>query len=152
MQAMSPKSTKFVIVDIDGTLSCFKHRLNLVPPKEEQGKQEAWRQFVAASVDDPAFHQTINTVNDLKVAGCSIIILTARSEEFREITEKWLKDNCVAYDKLIMRSLDDLRSDEDIKEEVLRKAGLERIRCVFEDSPRVVKRLREMGLQVYQCQ
>ena len=39
----------------------------------------------------------------LKKAGFRIIILTARLEQYRQITEEWLERHCFTYGRLIMR-------------------------------------------------
>lgn len=48
-----------------------------------------------------------------------VILLTGRSEDGRELTEKWLDDNCIDYKALYMRKEGDKRKDVEVKEEIL---------------------------------
>jgi hypothetical protein len=87
----------------------------------------------------------------MRAAGFIVIILTGRSDEAREITEKWLGQNGAShYDLLIMRSASDNRKDTVIKEEVLRKIGIERIVAAWDDSPTVIAHFRSLGITTYQ--
>lgn len=137
-----------VIVDYDGTLSDGTHRLNLLPTVDLH-LTESWREFNSAAVNDTPFSSTIAVVNSLWVAGHEIIILTGRSDEVEAESHKWLKDNCVRYDYMIMRRATDNRKDTVIKEEVLRAIGLENIVCAFDDSPSVIKHFRSLGITTF---
>ncbi|WPJ55687.1 hypothetical protein RCIP0095_00037 [Klebsiella phage RCIP0095] len=87
----------------------------------------------------------------MRTAGFIVIILTGRSDEAREITEKWLVQNGAShYDLLIMRSASDNRKDTVIKEEILRKIGIERIVAAWDDSPTVIAHFRSLGITTYQ--
>ncbi len=48
----------------------------------------------------PPYQEAIDFLNNLKKQGHKIILITARHEEFRETTEKWLDKNNIPYDKL----------------------------------------------------
>ena len=50
---------------------------------------------------------------------CDVILVTSRSEESREKTENWLKNNCLDYKELLMREINDNRKDYEVKEEIL---------------------------------
>ena len=65
-------------------------------------------------------------------------------------TCKWLNENGVKFDEIIMRRQDDNRKDTVIKEEALRAIGLDNIVCAFDDSPNVVKHFRSLGITTYQ--
>jgi len=80
-----------------------------------------------------------------------LIILTSRPKEFRDLTEEWLRNNGIRYDKLIMADniLPTGKTDlsswfEDMaksKAKILKEEGVE---IYFEDTPDMVKALREM--------
>ena len=48
----------------------------------------------------PPYQEAIKFLNRLKEQGHKIILITARHEEFRDVTEKWLSRNNFSYDKL----------------------------------------------------
>ncbi|AUG88496.1 3'-phosphatase, 5'-polynucleotide kinase [Vibrio phage Vp_R1] len=138
---------KAVIFDLDGTLSCGKHRLHLLPPKELAHINSSWDEFnLAAGADDP-IEDNITILKALKDQDYKIIILTGRSATAKKVTEEWLDLHSVPYDDLIMRGSDDDRKDTVIKEEVLR--GLMRffhIVACFDDLEHVAKHIRSLGL------
>lgn len=105
---------------------------------------------MAAGGDAP-ITDTIRVMKAMRAAGFIVIILTGRSDEAREITEKWLVQNGAShYDLLIMRSASDNRKDTVIKEEILRKIGIERIVAAWDDSPTVIAHFRSLGITTYQ--
>jgi hypothetical protein len=137
------------IFDLDGTLSDGTHRLHLLP-KKDLHLTESWTAFNMAAGDDAPIEDTIAVLNALSSGDRVIIILTGRSDEARSITQKWLLDHGVQYDYLIMRRASDNRKDTVIKEEELRKIGLDRIVAAWDDSPNVIAHLRGLGITTYQ--
>lgn len=136
-----------VIVDLDGTLSDGRHRLHLLP-KVDLHLTESWSEFNRASVDDTPIQDTIDVINAL-AEQYEIVILTGRSDEVAGETDDWLYRHGVHYDHLIMRRRSDNRKDTIIKREVLEDIGLERILCAFDDSPQVIRMMRDIGITVY---
>lgn len=138
------------IFDLDGTLSNSNHRLHLLP-KKDLHLTESWTAFNMAAGGDAPITDTIRVMEAMRAAGFIVIILTGRSDEAREITEKWLVQNGAShYDLLIMRSASDNRKDTVIKEEILRKIGIERIVAAWDDSPTVIAHFRSLGITTYQ--
>lgn len=80
----------------------------------------------------------------------TVIILTGRSDEVKTDTMIWLDRYGVKYDSLIMRRASDNRKDTVIKEEELRKIGLDRIVAAWDDSPNVIAHFRGLGITTYQ--
>ncbi len=87
------------------------------------------------------------------------IIVSGRSEEFRDVTEKWLEDHCVSYTHLYMRNpkrRDDKGNkvnDAIIKREIYEQhiAPHYQVICCIDDRNRVVDMWRnELGLKVLQ--
>lgn len=138
------------IFDLDGTLSNGNHRLHLLP-KKDLHLTESWTAFNMSAGGDAPITDTILVMKAMRAAGFIVIILTGRSDEAREITEKWLVQNGAShYDLLIMRSASDNRKDTVIKEEILRKIGIERIVAAWDDSPTVIAHFRSLGITTYQ--
>ena len=142
-------SKPIVVCDLDGTLSDGTHRLHLIPTKDLH-LTENWSEFNKAAVGDSPIKSTIAVINGLWVSGFAVIILTGRSDEVEEGTRKWLNENGVKYDALIMRRKKDNRRVATVKEEVLCAIGPENIVCAFDDSPVVVKLFRNLGITTYQ--
>lgn len=138
-----------VIMDLDGTLACGKHRLHKLPRKDLH-LTESWREFNMMAGDDAPISATIAINNGLHLADFTIVILSGRSDEAEELTLEWLRRHGVKYDHLLMRRASDNRKDTVMKEEALRTIGLDRIVCAYDDSPLVVAHMRSLGIQVYQ--
>lgn len=83
----------------------------------------------------------------------TLIIYSARPEKIRTETEKWLEENGIFYEKLLMAKDNDTRHDIDIKLEILRENGLtpDKVAFIVEDRTCVVKALRKAGYTVLQC-
>lgn len=142
-------SKPIVVCDLDGTLSDGSHRLHLLPT-ENLHLTESWSEFNRAAAGDSPIKSTIAVINGLWVSGFAVVILTGRSDEVRYETCKWLNENGVKFDEIIMRRQEDNRKDTVIKEEALRAIGLDNIVCAFDDSPNVVKHFRSLGITTYQ--
>lgn len=137
------------IFDLDGTLSNGNHRLHLLP-KKDLHLTESWSEFNGASIGDSPIQSTIDVANALYRSGMTVVILTGRSDEVKTETMIWLDRYGVKYDSLIMRRASDNRKDTVIKEEELRKIGLDRIVAAWDDSPNVIAHLRGLGITTYQ--
>lgn len=139
-------SKNVVVFDLDGTLSDGRHRLHLLPKKEDAHITQAWDEFNLAAGDDGVFYDNLELMNDLFKAGHWIAILTGRCDVALDVTERWLEKHDAPYDELIMRKSGDHRQDIEFKEEELRKIGLDKILCCFDDLERVAKHIRSLGV------
>lgn len=139
---------RIVIFDLDGTLANGKHRNHLVPKAEYAHSTYAWDEHNNASVDDLPIQDTIEICNTFLVR-YEVVILTGRCDAAKSITVKWLGDNHVHYDKLIMRGREDHRPDTVYKEEELLRLGLDNILCCFDDLEHVADMMRGLGLTCY---
>lgn len=134
-----------IIWDLDGTLACGKHRLHLLPT-ENLHSTESWVEFNLASWADNPIHDNIQLMQEMHKAGYITVILTGRSDIARDMTEDWLDKHGIQYDHMKMREASDNRKATVIKEEYLRKLGLDRILCCFDDLPHVASHMRSLGL------
>ena len=139
-------SKDVVVFDLDGTLSDGSHRLHLLPKKEDAHVTQAWDEFNLAVGDDGVFNDNLTLMNDLFGLGYRVVILTGRCDVARPVTEAWLDDCRADFDELIMRKSGDNRQDIEFKEEELRKIGLDKILCCFDDLERVAKHIRSLGV------
>ena len=84
------------------------------------------------------------------IAKSEIFLFSGREERYREVTERWLKNNNIEYFALYMRSTGDNRADDIIKEELYNEYVKDKCNVLFcvDDRPRVVKKWKELGLFV----
>ncbi len=125
-----------IICDIDGTLSHMTHR----------GPFD-WMKVGTDSLDDVVY-RILDRFNDKY----KIILVSGRDSICREITETWLRDKNIHYDKLYMRPLGDMRRDVEVKREIYDnyiKDNYE-IFFVLDDRNQVVDMWREIGLKCLQ--
>lgn len=140
---------KCIIFDIDGTVANLEHRKHFV-----NGAKKDWPSFNKMIPFDTPIEQTIylNNLLDPCFTG-PIFVCSGRSEDEKETTVKWLKENGVKYDRLFMRKSGDYRADYIIKKEILdeiRQGGYEPW-IIFDDRQCVVDMWREQGLFVLQA-
>lgn len=97
-----------VIIDLDGTLA-------------ERVTDRSYYDMTRVNEDIP--NPFLAFLTDCMAGSgeyyADVILLTGRSEDGRELTEKWLDDNCIDYKALYMRKEGDKRKDVEVKEEIL---------------------------------
>ena len=140
---------KTVIFDVDGTLADLSHRRHFVSNNEKN-----WTLFNAKMGGDkinPAVVELYHTLWDSQKY--DIVIVTGRSEEFREVTEQWLVWNHISFNRLIMRKAKDNRQDSMVKQEILDvlKAEGKDILFAVDDRQQVVDMWRRNGITCLQC-
>jgi len=126
-----------IIVDVDGTLA---HMCNRNPYDASKAMGD--------TIDDAVS----NIVGMAYDNGYRVIILTGRSEEHKDITEKWLKDNGVNYDEIYTRADNDNRPDYIVKKELFDNniRNKYNVKYVIDDRPSVCRMWRLLGLKVLQ--
>lgn len=150
-----------VLCDIDGTVADCAHRRHFLDEKPKN-----WDRFFAAMESDPPRLQVVEMLEDLvagremgsfsELAGGRIpIFVSARPEEYRGATERWLRENIPSIREkhrdlvLFMRAGGDYRDDSIIKAEMFTKTFHNyRIDVVLDDRPRVIRGWRDLGLKV----
>ena len=144
--------SKCILVDVDGTLADNSHRQHWV-----QTKPKNWPAFNAALEDDLPYHDIIWLVKTLHAAGCTILIVTARTGDLYDRTKKWLDEVAGLagiYDKIYIRDAKDYRDDGIVKLELLdeiRNDGYDPF-MVIDDRDRVVAAWRSAGIRCLQVQ
>lgn len=137
---------KCIVSDLDGTLFDVRHRLHYIADKV--GNKKDWGAFYRAMRDDPV----IKPMRDLLIVlntEYDVHFSTGRPEEYRDLTEKALRDIDLRYGwRVHMRKDKDYRRSDIIKLEHLiqmREDGLEPI-VAFEDEPRCIEMYRANGV------
>lgn len=139
--------SRVFVFDIDGTLANIDHRLQYV-----RSKPRNYNAFRLGIPNDKVVEQVAALADELLAGGNEIILVSGREDgEGRKLTEKWLVDNGIIYNDLLMRPEKDYRPDDIIKKEILDKltAMGKRPFAVFEDRKRVKKMWVENGIFVF---
>lgn len=134
-----------VVFDLDGTLSDGSNRVHLIPKPEDRGIDKAWIECSLAAIDDAVIADNVQLLRTLAIC-YDIVILTGRGMVAQDITIKWLKENFIPYDRLIMRPIGDCRPDAEFKEAMLRDIGIGEILCCFDDLEHVANHIRSLGI------
>lgn len=135
------------VFDIDGTLSDPKHRLHYI-----EDKPADWPGFFGACRLDAPIPHMIELADRLG-SHEDLIFITGRSDDVRDETLDWLKEQLPEFawherDDLYMRKAGDYRADTVVKSELMDQviaAGWMPI-MVFEDRASVVTMWRERGI------
>lgn len=132
-----PKKPYAVICDLDGTLALF-------------GKNNPYDRDFSQDKANTAITVTLKAVKHFSKA--KVIIVSGRKDIFKEVTEKWLKDNGVEYDAIYMRKGEDVRKDVVVKGEIFQEfiEGEYNIDFVLDDRNQVVDFWRSKGLTCFQ--
>ena len=129
---------KAIICDLDGTLADIKHR----------------DPFDASACLDDAVNKPIkNLINQYFNAGYKVIILSGRMDKYKKISEQWLLENNIHYNKCYLRKTGDGRKDSIIKKEIYLKDIMPRysIEFILDDRNQVVDMWRkELKLVCFQ--
>ena len=77
-------------------------------------------------------------INEWYLLDIHIFILTGRKEKYRDLTERWLYNNDIMYDKLVMQEKSMADKNHIYKEEKLLEIQKKYdIRMVYDDNPNV---------------
>jgi uncharacterized HAD superfamily protein len=132
---------RVVIVDLDGTLSDYSHRVKLI-------KERKYDEFNREGLKDKPIQNICNLVRHLGTDGeTKIVVMTARDESVRHETQQWLHVNEIPCDELLMRKEGDNRHDHEVKFDLYQENfEFEDIWLILEDRKSVVDMWRGEGL------
>ena len=135
-----------ILCDLDDTLADARWRSEL---------WGNWDAFYAKSIEDKQIEPMCNMVRFLS-SSFKVIILTAREERYREITQKWLDKNGIWVHSMIMRPNDtDHVSSPVLKpmlaERHLGKCWKQRVDLVIDDREDVLTAFRSLGIMTLQA-
>lgn len=131
-----------IICDLDGTLA---HRA--------EGADGTYRG--PYEYDKVIYDEVDEVVSDILTCysvSIDIIIVTGRSDNCRDVTKKWLKENEIEYHDLLMRKSKDNREDSIVKKELYEEHIRDKYNVLFvmDDRDSVVKMWRGEGLKCLQ--
>jgi phosphoglycolate phosphatase-like HAD superfamily hydrolase len=131
-----------VIFDCDGTLvdvTGIRHHVIRRPKNYDA--------FHYGSVFCPPIAWVLDEVDYHHRAGNRILVVTAREERWRTLTENWLATHGVPFHELHMRATGDFRSDVLIKGEILdRLIPRFDIRHAYDDNPSIIGLWKARGV------
>jgi phosphoglycolate phosphatase-like HAD superfamily hydrolase len=134
--------------DLDGTLCDVSHRRQYVATKPRNWT--AWNRGLMNDVPHPAVKIVYQALRQQFVY--DMIIVSGRSDDYKEQTIKWLTDNEIFYDEIYMRKYKDHRDDAVVKGEIADEIEkTHRILGVFDDRQRVVNMWVQRGIWVFDC-
>lgn len=135
-----PELPWVVVSDLDGTLT--------KGPKDRSPYE--WHKVGQDDINLGTAH----VLDGVKVINqCKVFIFSGRDGVCRPETEEWLERHDVEYDLLVMRGIDDNRSDAIVKLEFIEEhiKGKYNVLIWFDDRPRVANMLRDVyGINVAQ--
>ena len=105
-----------VIFDVDGTLMDIEHRRHFV-----SNGQNDWKSFMdphQMSFDTPN-QPVVDIALALQDAGHELVVVSARNERHRQVTENQLRKAGIEFSHLFLREDEDFRSDDEFKKDVL---------------------------------
>ena len=140
---------KTIIFDIDGTLANISHRRHFVT-----GKKKDWVSFNNHMLDDVPNGPILELYNSLYLNPMyNVILVSGRTDSYRELTTKWLDKYSIPFTEIIMRKKNDYRADNVIKEEILKEllSKGHKILFVVDDRDSVVEMWRKNGITCLQC-
>ena len=105
-----------VIFDVDGTLMDIEHRRHFV-----SNGQNDWKSFMdphQMSFDTPN-QPVVDIALALQDAGHELVVVSARNERHRQVTEMQLRKAGIEFSHLFLREDEDFRADDEFKKDVL---------------------------------
>lgn len=137
-----------IIFDLDGTLCDVLHRRHFVATKPKNWK--AWNEGMVNDTPNAAVAYVFNALEYFNNENTDIILVSGRSDDYREKTEEWLSRHQFCYHALLMRKERDNRDDSIVKSEIADEIEkTHNILFVFDDRKRVVDMWVNRGIWVF---
>jgi uncharacterized HAD superfamily protein len=137
-----------VVWDLDGTICDVRHRRQYVATKPRNW--DAWNKGLTNDTPHSAVKFVYQALREQQ--NVEMIIVSGRSDDYKEQTIKWLTDNEIFYDEIYMRKYKDHRDDAVVKGEIADEIQkTHNIICVFDDRQRVVNMWIQRGIWVFDC-
>lgn len=132
-----------IIVDLDGTLCNINHRLHHV---EKEPKD--WESFFKEIPNDTV-NQWVKELIDM-LWDRDIILLSWRPDSYYDTTAKWLADNSINYNFILMRSHWDRRPDYQVKRDLYNQCLDWNIALAIDDRDEVCQLRKEKNIPYLQ--
>jgi FMN phosphatase YigB (HAD superfamily) len=141
--------TPAVIVDVDGTL-CDVSGIRHLVMGENRKRKDSFHRFHTESEHCPPHRMALDYVTDHFDSGHTILVVSGRSERWRDLTERYLHRHMPrTWAGLWMRPDSDYRPDTEVKADIYHRLRAHYdIRGAIDDRPVVVDLWRSLGLAV----
>jgi predicted kinase len=133
---------EIILCDIDGTIADGTYREHLV-----QGETKNWDAYYALLHLDAPIHITCAWLRE-EMEDRTIVLISGRPDTYQRETIQWLDRWGIPYDYIFMRGGGDKRPDTLVKADILKLLPKEKIVCVIDDRPSVIRMWKENGLRV----
>jgi len=137
-----------IVSDLDGTLCNLDHRLHFI-----KNEKKDWKSFFNNLIHDTPNDWCLELLKGVRGHN-RILFCSGRPDSYRKQTEEWLDENIQSdYEYLFMRSRNDFRQDDIVKEIILEFEIKTRytVLCWIDDRKQVVDKIRSHGITVLQC-
>jgi uncharacterized HAD superfamily protein len=137
------KRNDTVVFDLDGTIADTmtyeKHH------KAKKGKNE---DFAKEALDVGVNDDILKKMKKAADQGKNVVILTARSAHYRDETKKWLHENGVPHDALVMRPTDNTDKDAKVKRNLLEENILPEfdVKKAYDDRAKNRRMFEKLGI------
>lgn len=129
-----------VVFDLDGTLAMTTDKKNRHVSQHPKFENKA----INAEVNE----DILKKMEKARKNGDNIVILTARSADYRDVTKKWLAHHGVPYDALVMRPSDNTKDDQKVKRSLLEEDILPKfdVKKAYDDRKVNIKMFDKLGI------
>lgn len=126
-----------IVCDLDGTAAIIEHRDPYDTEKCE------------SDIADPVIANMLSVYHSL---GYKVLIVTGRSDKYREHCERWLAANNIPYDHMFMRVDGDMQNDSKLKAGIYERdiEPYYSVEFVLDDRNQVVEMWRKRGVKCLQ--
>lgn len=132
-----------VIFDMDGTLCDVTSVRHHVLDRRRRN----YKAFHYLSVFCPPIEWVRNCAITYAIEGVPVIVVTARREEWRALTEAWLFQHNIPHEFLFMRQQNDDRKDKAVKSDILELLQQSyTIEHAYDDNPSIIELWQERGI------
>lgn len=134
--------------DMDGTLNDIRPVRHFVDKVANNGRRD-FDSFHRGSLFCPPNREVVQMLKDAKEAGFAILITTARSEQYREVSQRWLHEQGIEFDNYYCRANNDQRPDYEVKKDMYDEISkhYDLVHQV-DDNPQAVSAWQEKGVLV----
>lgn len=131
-----------VLVDLDGTLVDVRSIRHYV----ENGNHD-FDAFHLESINCPPNQKVLELLEALSSQGLAVLVVTARTEKYRRLTDFWLAQNNVECKELVMRDLRDGRPDIEVKTSMFNRLNSKyEIRVAIDDRQDLLENWSNLGI------
>lgn len=137
-----------IIIDIDGVIANNEHRLHHIIKKNQ--KEKDYPSFFKEMDQDTPNQEIISLIHTLNQTN-DIIIVTGRPDNYKTITEEWLKKYDVPHMALFMRPEKEYKPETELK-----KGFVELIKdchgiplMALDDNPAVIEMYETEGINSF---